>query len=429
MKLLSNKANYAKSLFFLLLIILSSQFSILQAGNPPKVKVGADLLFTDKYIKLIEGKRVGLITNHTAVNSKMVSTIDLMKKHAKQHNFTLAALYAPEHGIDGAAYASESIDDEKDKDGIIIYSLHGKTRRPTDKMLKDIDVLVFDIQDIGSRSYTYITTLFYVMEAAVKKGIPVVVLDRPNPINGIVIDGPMMEDKWRSMVGYVNVPYCHGMTIGELARYFNAEHQVNCKLDVVPMKGWYRQMTFQDTGLPWIPTSPNIPEASTAFYYPVTGILGELQVVNIGIGYTLPFKIIGAPWIDAKAFAQNLNNQKFPGVYFEPFYFRPFYGRFAHEDCQGVLIVITNPLTYKPVSTQYLLIGLLKSLYPSKFKEALAESQDRKAMFSKVNGTDRIYKIISEEKNIVWKLRSFQEKEREEFAQNRKKYLISAYTD
>jgi len=411
--------------FFLFIVLTICLLTPLNATT--KVKVGADLLLTEDYIHLIKGKRVGLITNHTAVNSKMISTINLLKKEASKNGFTLAALFAPEHGITGSAHASESIQDEKDPDGIPIYSLHGKTRRPTEKMLSKIDVLIYDIQDIGSRSYTYITTLFYVMEEAAKYHIPIIVLDRPNPINGVVIDGPMMEEKWRSMVGYINVPYCHGMTIGELARFFNIEHNTHCQLEVVPMQGWQRTMTFHDTGLPWIPTSPYIPEASTAFYYPTTGILGELQIVNTGIGYTLPFKLVGAPWIDAKHFAQQLNHQKFPGVYFEPFYYRPFYGRFAHEDCEGVLIVVTNPLTYKPVSTQYLLIGMLKSLYPKKFKESLENSSDRKSMFCKVNGTEKIYQIIHDEKNIVWKLRSFQEKEREDFAIQRKKYLISSY--
>lgn len=418
-----------RRLFIFILILLSILNLNIYAGKPPRVQVGAELLLSENYLHLIKNKRLGLITNHTAVNSQMISTIDLLKQNSSKHGFKLQALFAPEHGITGSAHASESVKDEKDPDGIPIYSLHGKTRRPTKQMLSEVDILLYDIQDIGSRSYTYITTLFYAMEEAAKLKIPVIVLDRPNPINGLVIDGPMLEEQWRSMVGYVNVPYCHGMTIGELARYFNTEHHIQCSLEVVPMKGWQRSMTFQDTGLPWIPTSPYIPEATTAFYYPMTGILGELKMVNTGIGYTLPFKLVGAPWIDAKLFAKHLNHQHFPGVYFEPFYYRPFYGRFAHEDCEGVLIVVTNPLTYKPVSTQYLLIGILKSLYPEKFKEALAHSTDRKNMFCKVNGTDKIYHIISQEKNIVWKLRSFQEKERQDFSQLRKKYLISSYLD
>ena len=267
------------------------------------------------------------------------------------------------------------------------------------------------------------------MEEAAKKGIPVMVLDRPNPINGVVIDGPMLEEKWRSMVGYVNVPYCHGMTVGELSTYFNEEHKIGCDLHVVPMKGWYRTMSFSDTGLAWIPTSPNIPEATTPLYYPTTGLIGELHFMNIGIGYTLPFKVVGAPWIDAKKFAEKLNAQKFPGVYFEPFYYRPFFGRFSQEDCQGVLIIVSNPRIYQPVSTQYLLIGMLKGLYPTQFREALDEFKPRKEMFCKVNGTEEIYRLVTQEKNIVWKLKGVHEKEREEFKRLRKKYLIPAYSE
>ena len=199
-------------------------------------------------------------------------------------------------------------------------------------MLKGIDLLIYDIQDIGSRSYTFLSTLLYVMEEAAKQQIKVMVLDRPNPINGIVMDGPMLEEKWRSFLGYINVPYCHGMTIGELAQYFNGEYKIGCDLEVIPMKGWKRTMSFKDTHLPWVPTSPHVPEAETALVYPVTGILGELGIVNIGIGYTLPFKLIGAPWIQAEAFAEQLNQQQFPGVRFLPFYYRPFYGKFEGEN-------------------------------------------------------------------------------------------------
>jgi uncharacterized protein YbbC (DUF1343 family) len=412
-----------------LLIFMLFFISSLPALTKPKVLVGADLIFNEDYVDFIRGKKIGVLSNHTAVNRKMQSTVDLLKQNAKKFNYTVVALFAPEHGQKGAAWAADFISDEKDPDGIPIYSLYGERRRPTPDMLKKIDVLLFDIQDIGSRSYTYISTLFYVMEEAAKQGTTVVVLDRPNPITGLVVDGPMLEEKWRSHVGYINIPYCHGMTVGELAQFFNGEYKVGCKLKVVAMDGWRRYMTYNDTGLPWIPTSPNIPEPNTAFYYPATGILGELQIVNIGIGYTLPFKLIGAPWIDAKKFVQTLNAQQFPGVYFEPFHYRPFYGRFAHEDCQGALIVITDPLTFKPVSTQYLLIGILKGLYPEKFKEALAASKERKEMFCKVNGTQEVYRIIAEENNIVWKLKTLYDKERQIFMDTRKKYLVPTYSD
>jgi len=411
----------------LIICLFLASFNFL-IGTTRQVTIGADLFFSKEYAPLLNQKKIGLITNQTAINADMESTITLLKRNAKTYHYTITALFAPEHGITGASHASEQILDEKDEDNIPIYSLHGKTRRMTKEMLKNVNLLVYDIQDIGSRSYTYIATLFYSMEEAAKLGIDVVVLDRPNPINGVVIDGPMLDDPLRSIVGYINVPYCHGMTIGELSLFFNAEYKIGCKLHVVKMKGWNRKMSFPDTGLPWIPTSPNIPEATTPLYYPMTGLIGELQIVNIGIGYTLPFKVIGAPWINAKKFTQKLNEQKFPGVYFEPFYYKPFYGRFKNEECEGALIIVKDPLTYKPVSTQYLMIGILKALYPDNFSAAINASKDRREMFTKVNGSPEIYKIITELTNIVWKLRSFQEKERADFKEHRKKYLIPDYS-
>ena len=392
------------------------------------VQVGADLVFGPEYRNLLRGKNIGLITNHTAINSEGASTIDLFKKQAKDSGYVLKALFAPEHGLTGLQYASESVATNRDPDGIPVYSLHGSTRRPTASMLKGINLLIFDIQDLGSRSYTYSSTLFYAMEAAAKAHIPVVVLDRPNPLGGEVIDGPMLEEKWRSFVGYVNVPYCHGLTIGELARYFNGEYGVGCQLTVIPMKGWRRCMTFEETGLKWVPTSPHIPEPATAFFYPTTGMLGELQLVNIGVGYTLPFKVVGAPWIDAKKFAERLNAQKFPGVYFSPFHYRPFFGRFSGEDCHGVLIMITDPQIYLPVTTQYLLIGMLKSLYPSAFKKGLEASADRQEMFNKVNGTSEVYRILKDENFFVWKLRALHQKERSHYQLKRSKYLLKDYS-
>jgi uncharacterized protein YbbC (DUF1343 family) len=391
------------------------------------VTLGIDQLFTQAYEAVLRGKRIGLITNHTAVNERLKTTIELMKSHAIEGQYTLTALFAPEHGLTGAYYADDPIQDEIDIDGIPIYSLHGTTHRPTPKMLNDINLLVYDIQDIGCRSYTYISTLFYVMEEAAKAHIPVLVLDRPNPMGGLTVDGPMLKDQWRSMVGYINVPYCHGLTIGELARYFNGEYQINCDLTVIPMKGWTRDMIFNDTGLTWIPTSPHIPEANTVFYYPTTGLLGELQIVNIGVGYTLPFKIVGAPWINAVQFAQQLNAQRFPGVHFHPFYYRPFFGRFAHQNCQGVLILITHPKSYLPVTTQYLLIGMLKSLYPQAFQQALEANPHRQGMFNKVNGTDEVYRILKEEKYITWKLKELHQKERQNYLKKRATYLIPSY--
>ncbi|MCE5318214.1 MAG: DUF1343 domain-containing protein [Parachlamydia sp.] len=398
-----------------------------QIHGESSVHVGIEQLWNEENIKLLRGKRVGIITNHTALTSQREWTVDLLKANAGQYRYKVVALFAPEHGLRGSQHAGEHVKDEKDADGIPIYSLHGSTRRPTSEMLKEVDLLVYDIQDLGSRSYTYVTTLFYAMEEAAARKIPVVVLDRPNPINGIIVDGPMLEEKWRSFVGYLNVPYCHGMTVGELARLFNGEYKVGCQLHVVPMKGWNRRMSFDDTGLLWVPTSPHIPEASTAFYYPTTGLLGELEIVNIGVGYTLPFKLIGAPWLDGERFAKALNDQKFAGVAFLSFHYRPFYGKFAHQDCGGVLIRVTDKERFRPVSTQYLIIGMLKGLYPKEFKEALEGSKQRRDFFSKVNGTEEVFRIMQEIPHIVWPLRTLHQDEREVFKNIRQRYLIAEY--
>jgi uncharacterized protein YbbC (DUF1343 family) len=416
-----------KSFFFLIFCLLTYTTSSLSATHPAKVKVGADRLMQDEYAKLLKGKRIGLITNQTAVNNNFISTANILKANAPIKGYKLVALFAPEHGINGSAAAAQSLDHTKNADQLPIYSLYGKTQRPTDQMLKDINLLIFDIQDIGSRSYTYINTMFYAMEEAAKKGIDFLILDRPNPINGTMVDGPILEEKWRSFLGYIKAPYCHGMTAGELALFFNKEHNINCKLHIIPMQGWKRQMTFQETGLPWIPTSPYIPEATTPFYYPTTGIIGELKLVNIGIGYTLPFKVIGAPWINATTFANQLNAQKFAGVHFEPFFYKPMYGRFAKQDCEGVLIQITDHKVFKPVSTQYLILGMLKGLYPEKFNEALEGIKKNKETICKLNGTEEAYRLIVEEKNIVWKLCGLQNKGREAFMKKRQSYLLAEY--
>lgn len=389
----------------------------------PKIELGVDVFFQEGQVHQLRGLKVGLITNHTGVDGSLRATIDLFREAAT--DFKLVALFSPEHGIEGIAYAGEKVDHSKTTQALRIYSLHGKTRRPTDEMLEGIDTLVFDIQDIGSRSYTYASTLYYVMEEAAKRGIDVIVLDRPNPINGIMVDGPMLNEDQRSFVGYVNVPYCHGMTIGELAYFFNEEYRVGCDLKVVSMKGWKREMSFQDTGLAWIPTSPNIPEIDTPLFYPSTGILGELNIVSIGIGYTLPFKVIGAPWINAKKFAAELNSQNLPGVKFIPFHYKPFFGLFEGEDCHGVKIEITNSKVYRPVAVNYMILGILKTLYPKFVERKISHlSEATKAMFCKINGCSQVLDILLNEKYVAWKLIEYQTKERNAFLEKRKKYLL-----
>ncbi|MES2345503.1 MAG: DUF1343 domain-containing protein [Chlamydiota bacterium] len=387
------------------------------------VDLGVDRFFAEGFDVELKGKRIGIVTNQTGVNKELRSTIDLFVEHAGP--YTITAFFSPEHGIDGSAYAWEKVEESKGPHGILVHNLMGDTRRPTEEMLKEIDVLIYDIQDIGIRPYTYATTLFYVMEEAAKKKIQVIILDRPNPMGGFLVDGPMLEDKWRSFIGYINVPYCHGMTIGELALFFNQEYGVKCSLKVIAMKGWERSMTFKDTGLTWVPTSPHIPEADTPFYCASTGLLGELGLVNIGIGYTLPFKLVGAPWINAKEFAEALNAQKLSGVRFLPFHYRPFFGSQRGNNCQGIKIVITNPATYRPLMIQYLILGVLKTLYPKQFEEALAKiTSSQKELFCKASGNAAMLDWIEKEKYIAWKLIQYQHNDKEAYLVKRKQYLL-----
>ncbi|MEI6531641.1 MAG: DUF1343 domain-containing protein [Chlamydiota bacterium] len=398
-------------------------FLLVFSGLQARVTVGMDRLLTEScYAPLLKDKRIGLISNHTALckGQKLAAEKILLS------SYTLTAIFAPEHGFLGNYHAEERVKEELYAGKIPIHSLHGQTRRPTKAMFENIDILIFDIQDIGCRSYTYISTLFYVMEEAARYKIPVIVTDRPNPIGGLVVDGPALEEKYRSFIGYINIPYCHGMTAGELALYFNTEYKVGCDLTVIPMKGWKRSMHFADTGLTWVPTSPHIPECDSPLFYTICGVVGEISLVSTGVGYTTPFKVIGAPWMDGEVFAKHLNKQGFPGVTFLPCYFKPFYGFFKNQDCAGVQIVVTNPNKIMPVQTQFLIIGMLKSLYPEAFKKAFATV--KKESFCKVAGTDEVYNILKNEQYAIYKLKSLCQCNRKIFLQKRSGYLLKDYS-
>lgn len=404
-------------------LIIICSLLICSLSYAAHVSLGIDRFFAEGYAESLKGKRVALVVNHTSVDSHVKKTEEIFAAQAK--DFKLVALFTPEHGLDGQAYAEESVPHKKALNGLPIHSLHGDVRRPTEAMLKGIDVIIYDLQDIGVRSYTYATTLYYIMEEAAKKGIQVIVLDRPNPLGGLMVDGPMIEDKWRSFIGYLKVPYCHGMTIGELARFFNKENGVGCQLSVVAMSGWTREMRFQDTGLQWIPTSPNIPEADTPLFYASTGILASLCVVNTGIGFTLPYKIVGAPFIDAEKFASRLNAQKLPGVQFVPFHFRPFYGSLKGQDCHGVKILVTDYARYRPHAVQYVLIGMIKTLYPKTFKDKIQKLKTQaRELFCKANGNQKLWDWLQQDGFAASKFVSYEQKEREEFLQRRRPYLL-----
>ena len=280
------------------------------------VQLGIDVL-ADRDYSLLAGKRIGLITNQTGVDSTGTRTRVLLRRHCN-----LIALYTPEHGLDGTEKAGRYVRSRRDPlTGVIAHSLYGPTRKPTPEMLRGIDVLVFDLQDIGCRSYTYISTMGRCMEAAGENHIPFVVLDRPNPVGGLRIEGPSVNERWISFVSQFPIPYVHGLTVGELARMVNGKGWMaaKCDLTVVQMHGWRRDMTWKDTGLHWVPTSPNISRADSPLYYIATGLVGELSGPETGIGTAAPFESIAASWLDATSFTNYLRSLDTPGVEFRQF--------------------------------------------------------------------------------------------------------------
>lgn len=354
-----------------------------------KVRLGNEV-FLAKHLDWVRGKRVGLITNPTGVNSELVSTVDLLMEHPEVN---LVALFGPEHGVRGNYSGGRSVENAIDeRTGLPLYSLYGKTHKPTAEMLENIDVLAFDIQDIGSRSYTYIWTMARGMEAAAEHGKEFLVLDRPNPLGGELVEGNVLDPEFRSGIGYLPIPYVHGMTVGELAQLFNDHFGIGCKLKVAPLENWKRSMTFPDTGLPWIHTSPHIPESDTSLFYNVTGIFGELNGINIGVGYTTPFKLVGAPWIDAQELTDHLNAKRLPGVRFSPCYYQPYYYHFEGEQCQGVRIHITDTGKVRPCAVGFHMMTALRDLYPEEFNFEVPANQRRIGMFDKACGTDQVRK-------------------------------------
>ena len=361
------------------------------------VKTGIEVLREDGF-KVLEGKRVGLTTNPTGVDSQLKSTIDILWE-AK--NVNLVALYGPEHGVRGNIHAGDKVSDEVDpKTGLKMYSLYGKTSKPTKEMMDEIDVMVYDIQDNGCRSYTYISTLGKLMEACIEFNKELVVLDRPNPLGGEKIEGNVVEDGYKSFVSQFRIPYVYGQTPGELALYLNAtDYENKCKLHVVKMKGWKRSMTWDETGLEWIVASPHVPHAEAAVFYSVTGIFGEFGYVNIGVGYTLPFQIMGAPWIDADSLATALNSLNLAGIEFRPIYFKPYYSVFKGELCEGVQIHILDYKAAKLSEVQFLVVQEMMRLWPEKDWFELC-NQKRFNMFDKVCGSGHTREAFG--KNYKW---------------------------
>lgn len=360
-----------------------------------KVKPGIEVLRDNGFAPLI-GKKVGLVTNPSGVDSHLNSTIDILFQAPEVE---VVALFGPEHGVRGDAYAGAKVEDASDPaTGIPVYSIYGKNREPSPEMLKGIDVMVYDIQDVGARSYTFISTLGLIMRACAKLGIEVVVLDRPNPLGGNKVEGCVVEPGFYSFVSEFAIPYVYGLTVGELAAMINEEglnlgekgdqEPLKCKLTVVPMEGWTRDMLYADTGLPWVLPSPNIPTSRSAIDYPTSGICGEFNgYLNIGVGYTLPFQVFAAEWVDAQQLKDKLDSYNIPGVDFRTIHFKPMFGSLQGKLIHGVQFNFSDYEAAPLTLVQFYVMQAVGELYD---KNPFELSPGRTNMFDKVCGSDYI---------------------------------------
>ena len=379
------------------LIILLSLLTCItcNAAHPVVVKPGVEVLRERGFEGLV-GKKVGLVTNPSGVDRNLISTIDILYSAP---GVELVALYGPEHGVRGDMYAGDKVNNSTDAvTGLPVYSIYGATRKPTPEMLEGIDVMVYDIQDVGARSYTFISSLGLVMEACAEKGIEVMVLDRPNPLGGEKIEGCYVEQPFNSFVSQYRIPYIYGLTVGELARLINEEglnrgqrgnqEPVKCKLSVVPMSGWKRNMTYEDTKLPWVLPSPNIPFKESPMYYASSGICGELYgFLNIGVGYTLPFQVFAAPWLDPEKLKECLESYDLPGVSFRTIWFKPFSGNLKGQLIGGLQFFFTEYEKVRLTEIQFMVMQAIAELYPDKKPFEIVSGI---GLFDKVCGTDRV---------------------------------------
>jgi uncharacterized protein YbbC (DUF1343 family) len=349
--------------FAIFVVLLSSapapaHASSKHSSRAARVQTGLDVLESQKFAPL-RGKHIGLITNHTGLDSQGRSTVDVLSHAA---GVKLVALFSPEHGLAGRN--DEKISSSKDPStGLPVHSLYGETPRPTDEMLKGIDALVFDVQDAGVRFYTYTTTMAYCMEEAAKRNIAFFVLDRPNPLGGEIVEGPMLDSDKTSFVGYFPLPVRYGLTIGELAQLFNVENHIGADLHVIAMKNWHRNYFFESTGIKWIPPSPNLRTTKGSILYPGIEILQNARV-SVGRGTQTPFEEFGAPWLNGDDVAAALNERHLPGVHFTAQPFIPVVGLYSGERCGGVAIRVTDRFTTRSMRMGLEIAAILRKLYP-----------------------------------------------------------------
>jgi uncharacterized protein YbbC (DUF1343 family) len=368
----------------LALSLLSSNLTLAQQPGPspqPDVQArpGVDLLLESP--SLLQGRRIGLVTHAAGLTSSGDPTSVALLRDPR---LTVTALFAPEHGLAGVVPAGQTVPDAGGR--VPVYSLYGGTRRPTPEMMAGVDVFVIDLQDVGTRAYTYASTMAMVMQAAREANKPVVILDRPNPQGGVQIDGPVLEPAYRSFIGMFPIPVVHGMTIAELAWMFNAGFDINANLTIVPLRGWTRRMLWEETGLPWVRPSPNIHTMTTPFYYAATGVLDGTNLSN-GAGGVGPFEVVVSPWLDGKRLAQRLSAVGLPGVTFEP-YAAMRNGGFS----SGVRLQVTDPLRFRPATTAIYILTAVRDLYPRRFQFI---QRNGRYTFDLVWGTDKIRKDIA----------------------------------
>jgi uncharacterized protein YbbC (DUF1343 family) len=368
-------------------------FAVLLAlSASAQVLPGIEVLRNNDFDAL-QGKRVGLITNPSGVDNSLKSTVDILHE---ADDVELVALFAPEHGVRGDVYAGDNVDNATDKaTGVKVYSIYGKTRKPTAEMLRNVDVLVYDIQDNGCRSYTFISTMGLAMDVCAQLGKQFMVLDRPNPLGGNKVEGCVVEDSCFSFVSQFAIPYLYGLTPGELAIYLNNNNMLpsgkKVDLEVVPMQGWRRDMTFRETGMPWVLPSPHIPTPESAIYYPASGILGELEYMSIGVGYTEPFKLFCASWVDAEQLAASMNRLNLPGMMFRPIHIKPFYGFGKGENLSGIEVYVTDVEAAPLTLTQFYVMQEIARLYPAHAAFTAGNANAKRfSMFDKVCGSKEI---------------------------------------
>lgn len=344
-----------KKIFLLMVLLLA-----FCAAAWAKVTLGIERIDEERYAELLKAKRIGVFTNQSGVDSSLNRSVDLLRQ-----KYNVTAIFVPEHGLFGAVKAGEDFGDAQYKD-IPVYSLYNGQRYPTEQMLENVDLICVDIQDIGVRHYTYTSSLAYIMEVCAKAGKEVVVFDRPNPLGGKV-EGPVLKPELKSFIGLYELPLRHGLTIGEFASYINRSQNIGCHLQVVPMKGYRRNMLWADTGLPWVQTSPLIPTAETALLYAVTGVIGDTNL-SVGVGTAKPFYYVGAPYADSEQVKEALAALGLEGVAFREASFIPRYGVYEGELVQGVEIYLTEPKKVDLPQLDYYIIHTFKKLYGDKLK-------------------------------------------------------------